>query len=64
MIDIFANGVDLLSVNMTIELMDAIMQDEIVSGDYYIPFKFDCGKRGAVKKCEIRAYTEHLEEDD
>lgn len=63
MIDIYANGIDLFAINMTIDQMDAIMQDNIVRGDYYIPFKFASGERGAIKKCEIRAYTEHLEGD-
>lgn len=62
MIDIYARGVDLLGVNMTMEQMDAIMDDDIVKDDYFIPFRFDNGKLGAVKKGEIQAYTETFEE--
>lgn len=44
MINIYANGVDLFSVDMTIEQMDAIMNDSIIQGGYFIPFKFANGK--------------------
>lgn len=62
MINIYANGVDLFSVDMTIEQMDAIMNDSIIQGGYFIPFKFANGKRGAIMKREIRAYTENMED--
>lgn len=62
MINIYANGVDLFSVDMTIEQMDAIMNDSIIQGGYFIPFEFANGKRGAIMKREIRAYTENMED--
>lgn len=63
MIDIHTRSVELQCVAMSIEQMDAIMNDGIIDNEYFIPFHFECGKKGSVKKSEICAYHETIEED-
>lgn len=64
MVDIFTKGCALYQINMQFDVLNGIMNDVYTSNDFFIPFTFFDGQRGAVRKGDIIAYQEDVDNEE
>ena len=59
--DIFLSGGSILGARMTYEIFLAVMTDDFVGPDDFIPVKLEDGTRVAVRKGDVCAFCENTE---